>query len=126
MKKLISLSVALLLILFVLSCSDDDKSNPVNSNNPSLAGSWNGSGGILTIQMNLTQSGTSVSGSGTMQGVLACTVSGTNNYPDVSLTFSVTGTQPTVFSGVFSHQDTVSGQLNGSGFTNYDMVFVRQ
>ena len=126
MKKLLSLLTVLLLVIFILSCSDDDESNPVNSNDPSLTGSWNGTGAMLVIAMNLSQSGTSISGSGTMQGILACTISGSNNYPDVSLTFSVTGAQPTTFTGVFSQKDTVSGKLNGSGFTNYDMTFVRQ
>jgi hypothetical protein len=126
MKKLISLLVALFLVLFALGCSEDEESNPVNPSDPSLSGSWMGSGGILVIDMNLTQSGTSVSGSGTMQNVLACTISGTNNYPNVSLTFSVSGAQPTTFSGTFAHKDTLSGKLNGSGFTNYDMEFVRQ
>lgn len=126
MKKLLSLLTVILLAIFVFNCSDDDNSNPVNSNNPSLAGNWTGTGAMLVIEMNLTQNGTSVSGSGTMQGILACSVSGSNNYPDVSLTFLVTGAQPTTFTGAFSHQDTVSGKLNGSGFTNYDMLFVRQ
>jgi len=138
MKRILSLLAALLLVLFVLGCSEDEESNPVNPSNPTVSGSWNGVSKLLGIEVvwvdtDLSQSGNSVSGSAKLVQITAiadtlnCSVSGNNNYPNVSLTFQPSGLyQPMTFTGSFATKDSLSGKLNGSGASNWDMTFVRQ
>ena len=52
MKILLSLLAAILLVLFVLGCSEDDE-NPASSNNPTLSGSWMGKGMLVGMKRSL-------------------------------------------------------------------------
>ena len=124
MKKL-SVLLTVLSILLVFGCSEEEENNPVIANNPTLTGSWTGTGDNLTAEIDLVQNGTSITGTGIMQGTIACTVSGSNNYPSVDLKFFVNNVQHTVFSGSFSDDNTVSGKYTNSGFSSYDLKFVR-
>jgi hypothetical protein len=135
MKKLLSLLVAVFFVLFALACSEDEE-NPVNPSNPTLTGNWTGTStllgiGVVFVNADLSQSGSSVSGNAklkqlTVQDTMDCSVSGNNNYPNVSLTFQPSGPfQPMTFTGSFATKDSLSGKLNGSGASNWDMTFVR-
>jgi len=136
MKKLLSLFVAVVIILFALACSEDEE-NPVNPSNPTLSGNWTGTSTLLGISVvfvnaDLSQSGTSISGNAKLkqigvQDTMDCSVSGNNNYPNVNLTFQPAGAfQPMTFEGSFATNDSLSGKLNGSGASNWDMTFVKQ
>ena len=124
MKKL-SILFIILFALLIVGCSEEEENNPVTANNPSLTGKWTGTGDNLTAEVDLVQSGTSITGTGTLQGTISCTVTGTNNYPSVDLKFFVNNVQHTVFSGSFSDDNTVSGKYTNSGFSSYDLKFVR-
>lgn len=136
MKKLLALFVAMVMVLFVISCSEEE-SNPVNPSNPTLTGNWKGTStllgiGVVFVNADLSQSGTSISGNAKLkqigiQDTMDCSVSGNNNYPNVSLTFQPSGLyQPLTFTGSFATKDSLSGKLNGSGASNWDMTFVKQ
>jgi hypothetical protein len=141
MKKLLSLLTALLLILFVISCSKDDE-NPVNPNNPTVSGSWKGKATFMGITVgyldaSLSQSGTSVSGNSTIYGAIVandtldCTVSaGNNNYPNVSFTSTAPapgGMYSLTFTGTFINSDSLSGSIkdDASG-VSYTMGIKKQ
>ena len=141
MKKLLSLLAAILLVLFVLGCSEDDE-NPASSNNPTLSGSWMGKGmlvgvTVVHLEANLSQSGTTVSGSSSIYGVavvgqdtLACTVTGNNNYPNVNLTSTAQGQggiYKLTFTGAFVNSDSLNGTFKdeGSG-VSYPMGIKKQ
>jgi hypothetical protein len=141
MKKLLSLLAALLLILFVLGCSDEED-NPVNSNNPTVTGSWKGKATLMGIPVGyldatLSQSGSSVSGSTIIYGTIVandtlhCTVSsGNNNYPNVSFTSTAPapgGMYSLTYTGTFVNSDSLSGTIkdDASG-VSYTMGIKKQ
>ena len=114
--------LSLLLAAAIAGCggSTSPKSN--------VNGSWSGSSGGISMSLTLSQSGTSVTGSGQISGggnTIPLTASGTYVEPDLSLTLSSAGFQPTVYAGSLSH-GTITGTLNGSGFTNQSMTLTRQ
>ena len=139
MKKFLSLLTALLLVIFIYACSEDD--NQVNPNNPTLTGSWKGKAtfmgiGVGFLDGNLSQSGTSVSGGTMIYGVMVandtldCTVSGNNNYPNVSFTSTAPapgGMYSLTFTGTFVNKDSLTGTFkdDGSG-VSYSMGIKRQ
>ncbi|MBE0572342.1 MAG: hypothetical protein IH618_12435 [Ignavibacteriaceae bacterium] len=141
MKKILSLLMALLLILFVLGCSEDEE-NPVNSNNPTVSGSWKGKATLMGIPVGyldatLSQSGSSVSGSTIIYGTIVandtlhCTVSsGNNNYPNVSFTSTAPapgGMYSLTYTGTFVNSDSLSGTIkdDASG-VSYPMGIKKQ
>jgi hypothetical protein len=96
---------------------------------PSMTGTWNGSSTPQFITLSLTESNTHVQGSGTItNGVTTAllTITGSHNHPQVSLTVTPGGFTPIVVTGTFQGADSITAQLNGSGFSNFGMVFVRQ
>ena len=116
----------LFLIILLVACGDD---NPVEPSNPSLTGSWVGTGSGLVINATLSQSGTSVSGNGTLAAAgqsLAVIFSGTSVHPNISLSLSVTNFQDANYTGKFTNDNTHNGKLNGSGFIDLNVTFVRQ
>lgn len=141
MKKFLSLLTALLLILFVLGCSEDEE-NPVNPSNPTLSGNWKGQATLMGVPVgyldaNLSQSGTSISGSSTIYGVIVlndtldCTVSsGNNNYPNVSFTSTAPapgGMYSLTYTGTFVNSDSLIGSIkdDASG-VSYPMGLKKQ
>ncbi|HDY86498.1 MAG TPA: hypothetical protein ENH82_00100 [bacterium] len=118
----------LFIALVVLGCSEDE--NPTSTKtDPSLTGSWVGTGSGFVINATLSQSGTSVSGNGTMAAggaSAAVTFTGTNVHPNISLTISSAGLQDANYTGKFTNDNTHNGKLNGSGFVDLNVTFVRQ
>lgn len=136
MNKLFLLFITILIVLYLFGCSKDD-TNPVNPDNPTLTGVWKGAAGLSGIDLvfmdtDLSQSGASVSGSGSIkmvgiQDTFDCSVTGNNSYPNVNLTFKPGGQyQPMTFTGTFVNEDSLSGKLNGSGASNWNTKFARQ
>jgi hypothetical protein len=126
--KIIATILLLFCFLSLVFCSKEDY--PIHSGNPSLTGSWIGgdTSHPITVNALLTQSGTAVTGSGDIQTFnnRACTFSGVNNYPDVSLIISVTGEPDIGFDGVFNNSDTVKGIWMENNAPDLTMIFVRQ
>lgn len=120
------LVAAMILGLGLLAGCGKDSTGPKI---PSMAGTWNGSSTPQVITMTLTESNTQVQGNGTItDGVNTAllTISGTHNHPQVSLSVTPGGFTPIVVTGTFHGADSVVAQLNGSGFSNFGMVFIRQ
>ena len=116
----------LLFILFLFfACGED----PVSPSNPSLTGGWIGTGSGIVINATLSQSGTNVSGSGTFAASgtsVAVTFAGTSVYPNISLNISATTFQDANYTGKFTNDNTHNGKLNGSGFVDLEIIFVRK
>jgi len=101
-----------------------------------MSGSWlaatTTSGGTpFFIKLALTQTDRSVVGTGTIEftnGTVVSTVSvsGTHTYPTVIMTLQASGFEPLIFQGEFAGDDSVRGQLDGSGFVATATNFNRQ
>jgi predicted ester cyclase len=91
-----------------------------------MAGTWGGTGGGITVTLHLSQAGNAVSGSATATGFSETfPVSGTNNHPKVSLAGSVGGL-PITFAGDFSGPDSVPGTLTVQGFAPVPVTIKRK
>lgn len=139
MKKLLAFLTVFLLILFAFACSEDE--NPVNPSNPSLTGSWKGTATFMSIAVgymnaNLSQSGTSVTGSSEIYGTFVgmdtinCSVTGSNNYPNVEIKSTAPapgGMYMLTFTGTFVNKDSLSGSIKDeSSGISYPMGIKRQ
>lgn len=98
-----------------------------------VTGRWLGtlSSGTSTATVNLilAQSGTSVTGNGTLVTSLesiALTATGTFVDPDLSLTISAQGFEQMNYTGRLVTDIQIDGTLNGSGFNNRVLNIVRQ
>jgi hypothetical protein len=101
--------------------------------NPTVTGSWTGTatppGGSITINLQLTERDQTINGSGTISGAqtIAVSVSGTHNYPNVSLTISSPGLEALNFQGSLAGDSrTLPGNLSGSGFENFAFTLRKQ
>jgi hypothetical protein len=131
MKIFFRLLLVLLFGAMLLSSCGDDDDNSTSPSDPTMDGSWVGTIGEGTFSLSLSEDENEVTG--TVVGTrpdddesVNGTVSGTNTYPDVSLTIVMTGFNPFTFTGTFSDANTISGVLNGSGFTGESIMFTRQ
>lgn len=110
-------------VLWSLACGSDSTEPKAT-----LTGTWRGSLEAATVQLSLTQSGTDVTGSGTITAgttSLPVTVAGTANRPSFSLTISASGFSPINFAGT-SGTTTLTGTVNGSGYTNAAVTLTKQ
>jgi hypothetical protein len=120
---------ALLLVCASLACGDSSGPSA-----PSMTGTWSGNtsaGGVpFTFSMTVTAAGQQVSGNGQFMvqggGSVVFTVAGNHVHPNVSLTIMATGSQDAIYTGSFTNNSSISGQLNGSGFVNVGLTLNRQ
>jgi hypothetical protein len=79
------------------------------------------------MNASLVQSGTDVSGDVTMSGALALTLTaqGTFTEPTLTMTMSEPQFEPATYTGTLSG-NTMTGFINGSGFSNFPMNLTRQ
>ncbi len=92
---------------------------------PSMTGTWVGNSSGMTVTLNLTQTGNNVTGNVTITGFSGqYPVTGTNNYPAVSLNASPAGL-PATFVGKFSGPNSVPGTLTMMG-SNLPVTINRQ
>lgn len=115
------------ILLLAIACKGDSPAAP----NVSLAGRWVGSIGTQTIDMTLTESSGTVSGSGTISntsiGTRALTISGAYTggpIGHVDVTLSSGTAQPFALAGQV-YQTSILGSLTGSGFTGDVITFSR-
>jgi hypothetical protein len=118
----------LLALTFVGSACGDSTSPEV-----SVSGRWLGTitsgGATATFNLTLAQTGTSVTGNGTIVTSLesvALSASGTFVTPNLSLTISAQGYEQMNYSGRLVTDIQIDGTLNGSGFNNHVVNIVRQ
>ena len=114
-------------LAFPIACGSDVSEPPTTPN-----GRWRGSGVaeglVVELDVTLTTSGGSVSGSGTVGAsgsAFSLTITGTYSHPNVSLNMSATGFSTMNFAGTLSRNEMV-GTVNGSGFSNMALTLVRQ
>jgi predicted ester cyclase len=92
---------------------------------PSMTGTWVGSSSGITVTLHLTQTGDNITGDVTITGFSGTyPVTGTNNYPNVTLNASPAGI-PAQFVGKFSGPDSVPGVLTMMG-SSLDVTINRQ
>lgn len=116
-------SIVVLLVLLTAGCEQSDPTAPVPlPNPPSFSGNWTGV--ASDISFSITESDYKLSGTCVYLG-LSLVVNGEQGYPNVSLRLDRAGFYPADFHGTFSHPDTVTGFLNGSGFTNARVTITR-
>ena len=111
--------------MFIMGCGDDPVA-PVPD--PSMTGKWSGAASGFVVTLVLSETETQVSGSGTIAdgNNVPLTISGTNVYPNVSLNLAAQGFDSFNFTGRFSDANTIPGALNGSGFADDEITFIRQ
>jgi hypothetical protein len=94
-----------------------------------LTGTWAGQLEGNTFQLTLTQAGTDVTGTGSVRAgatTFPLTAAGTvSNSTSFSLTLSSSGFSPLNFAGTFGRA-TMTGTVNGSGFTNAAVTLTKQ
>jgi len=107
-------------ILLAAGCGSDLLA-PVQT----VDGLWSGLQNGYSMSLDLTQSGTAVTGQADFAGVggfVTGTAVGTFNYPDLELTISVSDLQDVTYKGTMSSsQAKITGRLNGSGFDNLEL-----
>lgn len=113
----------LLPVLALLAACGGDSNAPEQT----MTGTWRGTVSSATMTLSLSQSGRDVTGNGTLIGAstVALTVSGTATLPAFSMTLASGGFQSINFAGQMGTK-TLTGTLNGSGFTNDAVTFTKQ
>ena len=122
------LIAAVLVGVLALGCKDSG--GPAAHN---VIGRWSGTfvddGATLTLSLVLAENGSTLSGSGTLSVLgesLAVSASGTHSHPDVSITISTPGYQPSNITLTCTDTDHLTGRVNGSGFVNLAITLTRR
>lgn len=115
--------LASILVFGALACGGGTPAAPVTT----VDGTWNGNAGGYQVSLGLTQTDTTVTGTGIMAGntgVVQLDVQGTFHTPDVSLTLTASGfAEQVLFTGKLSATaPQITGQLNGSGFNQLSIT----
>ena len=95
---------------------------------PVLTGQWSGSSSGLTLSLTLTEdAGGTVSGSGTIAATTSLTLSvqGSHTHPNVLMTMSNPCCDPVIYQGTMQGNNTINGEMNGSGFVNFTLNLTR-
>lgn len=114
--------LVLLSAISALSCSS------TNTSGPNVSGSWSGATATISLDMNLTQAGQAVSGSGSLvvdSSAYGVSISGSLIDSTVALTLTAGGYQPVAYSATLSGTK-MSGSLSGSGFPGSSLTVTRQ
>ena len=107
---------------FILGCSSTGTSGP------NVSGSWSGAAATVSLDMNLTQAGQAVSGSGSLvvdSSAYGVSISGSLIDSNVALTLTAGGYQPVAYAATLSGTK-MSGSLSGSGFPGSSLTVTRQ
>ncbi len=118
------IALVLLFSLAVIGCGDDASEPKI----PTLDGRWSGTTSDLTVNLTLTEDNREVTGSGTLSGTssIALQVDGSHVHPDVSLTLSASGYEDMNFTGELINDESVRGELRGSGFNGETLTLRKQ
>lgn len=112
-------------LLMCLACGSDFLA-PVTA----VDGSWSGIQNGYSMALAMIQSGTAVSGNASLGGVGGFadgTLVGTFIFPNLDVTISIPGADNFTYKGTMSQSDArITGQLNGSGFTNLEITVAKK
>ncbi len=123
MRQIFVLAVIGLLSLS-MACSDSGPSGPETTR---VTGTWTGSATGLTFTFTLSESASgSITGSGSVGSAAATVFSGTHAGSTVSFTFGASGFEDANFTGELSNSTTMTGAVNGSGFSNFALTLRKQ
>jgi hypothetical protein len=114
-------AVLLLGVVGLLSC--DRATKPIV-----MAGHWVGSSQGLTLDLTLNESKEHVGGTGAFSAAgqsLSIAVDGTFINPNFSIRLLADGYEQAIYSGKLQGR-TLTGQLNGSGFSQFDLTMAKQ
>ena len=126
----------ILILIFSIACSDDDKPNAPIDYSDMIKGNWEGlavtqSPDTLLFEMTLDATQNNVTGTSkftiTNESREDFTISGVITYPKVNLTF--TSPQTTIeFEGQFSatNSNTLSGVINSGEYHDIQTTFTKQ
>jgi hypothetical protein len=126
-KKILFIQLILFSVYFI-GC---EKGDPLVSNlplppPPDFSGNWVSTNSVvLLFDLALVDSRGLISGRGVLNNSLLFSVTGNNDYPNVSIKISTPGFAPAYYSGVFIHPDTIAGVFNSSGFYDTQIVLAR-
>jgi hypothetical protein len=134
MNRILMNAASLVLVMTLAFPSSGCSDNPVDSTEPSITGSWAGTSNVqgtpVTLSLQMVENGGSVSGNGSLSAVssVAVSVTGTYNYPALSLTIRSSGFQDTAFSGTLAAGgNAITGSMSGSStFENFSITLNRQ
>lgn len=110
--------------LSVGACSSS--SGPSAGGTADVTGSWSGAGSGWTLSLDLTQTGDSVSGSGTLTGVgsFSLTVEGKMQGATLRASLAIPSYDPISYAGTVSGNE-MTGSLRGDGFMDLPIVISR-
>jgi predicted ester cyclase len=91
---------------------------------PSLTGTWVGTEGTSKVTLRLAQTGTSVVGTAQLDGLAPIEVHGSNDYPNVALSGTLTGLAFT-YHGSFENSNEVKGTLTVAGLAPHPVSITR-
>jgi hypothetical protein len=97
-----------------------------------LAGHWYGSSTNYSLTLDLTDANGTVGGSGTIGGagingqVILITVTGAEQSHTFDITLSAPNHASATYGGTVPNDTTMSGTINGSGFTSAQLAVYRQ
>lgn len=134
MNRMLMNAATLVLVMALALPSSGCSDNPVDANEPSITGSWSGFSNVqgtpITLSLQMVENGGSVSGNGSISALnsVAVSVTGTYNYPALSLTIRSSGFQDTAFSGTLAAGgNSITGSMSGSStFENFSITLNRQ
>ncbi len=117
------------LVVSLAGCGGDGGTDPDTSD---VAGSWSGTlegddGSTGTLTLTLSETGGNVTGNGTLTAgseSLPLTVSGSYSAPDLTLTLNSPCCDPATLAATIEG-GVMTGQLNGSGFSNLEITLTR-
>jgi len=119
-------AIAIAMLVSIAACSDS--SGPKTT----VSGTWNGSGTTpsgnpFTINLVLSETSGTVTGTGTITGEapIAVTITGTYSAPTLGLTMAAPGYSSSDLTATVNGK-SMTGTLNGSGFSNTAITFTKQ
>ena len=116
----------ILLVLLAAGCGGDTLLGPVTNCDGQWAGIQNG----YNLNLNLSQTDSTVSGSVRMAGAFGFadgTATGKCSAQGVALAFDMPGYQAVTYTGALSQSAAkIIGQLDGSGFTHLELDVAKQ
>ena len=128
----VALVAALATVNMGLACAPGPLDGPLSPTTQTVAGTWQGPIGSLTMRLVLAETNGTVTGTGTMTeaGVpFTLSVSGTNSNGTFTLAVAEAAHETFTYAGsvqTSSGARTMVGVANGAGFTNEPITLTRQ
>jgi len=108
-------------VILIAGCGSD----PMGPEDVNINGTWTGSLDGAAFVLTLTETSGNVSGTATIAGVFALTVTGTRDGASVNMHMTLTGFDPLDVSGQIQTERLITANVYGSGFTGTSVSFTR-